>query len=203
MERHPLTTTLLWSSLVAVLAFGAQGQSLTDKLEEEESFYENYGKEPYAKLKMEKDVVGHYDEFGEHIVDGVHLYTLGNESKKLTNDEVDSVDYSKSDEYQKNNFYEQFSNLVVTQDAIGGIKTSFLIGDQITTRFTPLTFNKTNFKGIRWDWWSSGLKFSALLTRTRPGWTATMKDDGTGHALVEYPITTESFPGDYYEQGMK
>ncbi len=204
MERHPLTTTLLWSSLVAVLAFGAQGQSLTDKLEEEESFYENYGKEPYAKLKMEKDVVGHYDEFGEHIVDGVHLYTLGNESKQLSNDAgVDSVDYSESREYQKNDFYEKFSNLVVTQDAIGGIKTSFLIGDQITTKFTPLTFNKTNFKGIRWDWWSSGLKFSALLTRTRPGWTATMKDDGAGEALVEYPITEESFPSKYYNQGIK
>lgn len=199
-----LTAALAWCSVAGLLAFGVNAQSLTDKLEEEQSFYLNYGKESYAKLKIEKDVIGHYDGFGEHIVDGVHLYSLGNASMQLSNSQVeDSVDYSQSNEFQKYDFYEKFSNLVVTQDALGGVKTSFMIGDQITTKFTPLTFNKTNFKGVRWDWWSSGLKFSAALTRTRPGWTSTMKGDGTGEALVEYPITEQSFPSDYYGRGIK
>lgn len=203
MKGRPVTAILVWSTMAAALVSTAYGQSLTDKLEEEETFYQNYGKEPYAKLKMEKDVVGHYDEFGEHIVDGVHLYRLHNEAQNLENSDVDSVEYSRSTEYQKNDFYEKFSNLVVTQDAIGGVKTSFLVGDQITTKFTPLTFNKTNFKGIRWDWWSSGLKFTALLSRTRPGYTATMKDDGEGAAYIAYPIDEGAFPPMYYEQGIK
>lgn len=196
-------------AVAAVMAAGAiiapvHAQSLTDKLEEEQSFYLNYGKEEYSKLKIEKDIVGLYDFFGKHIVDGVHIYELSNSATRLSNDVVaDSVEKSESKEYQKNDFYEKFSNLVVTQDAIGGIKTSFLVGDQITTKFTPLTFNKTNFRGIRWDLWSSGLQFSFLLSRTRPGWVSKKDADGAGSAVVEYPITRETFPESYYGAGIK
>ncbi|MBD3346878.1 MAG: hypothetical protein GF401_17625 [Chitinivibrionales bacterium] len=180
-------------------ALSIHAQSLTDKLEEEETFYKNYGKDTYNKLKIERDVIGLYDNFGEHITDGVHLYELQNKAERLNSEWEgvnDSMDYSKSLEFQKEDFFEKFSNLVITQDAIGGNKTSFLIGDQITTKFTPLTFNKTNFNGVRFDWWSTGLQFSFLLSRTRPGFLA--KKDKSGTSLVEYPVSDSSFEAKYY-----
>lgn len=177
----------------------AYTQSLTDKLSEEESFYRNYGKETYSKLKIEKDKIGLYDEFGEHVTDGVHLYDLRNRTVTLSSNREgvkDSMLVSESDEFQKKDFFEKFSNLVITQDAIGGTKSSFLVGDQITTKFSPLTFNKTNFRGIRWDLWSTQVQFSALLSRTRPGFLAKKERDGS--ALVQYPLSPESFPSEYY-----
>lgn len=206
MKRRLLYRVGLSCTAIGVLLTGGHSQSLTDKLAEEETFYTNYGKEMYAKLKIERDVIGLYDGFGKHIVDGVELYRLKNEAAILTNQDQgvsDSVDFSESEEYQKRDFYEKFANLVVTQDAIGGVKTSFLIGDQITTRFTPLTFNKTNFRGVRWDLWSSGLQFSFLFNRTRPGFVSTKEADGTGSAIVEYPITRESVPQDMYDRRIR
>jgi len=175
---------------------------LTKKLEKEESFYVNYGNEQFTKLKIERDVVGLYNLFGDHIVDGVHLYELSNDARVLSDETSgDSVQYSRSLEMQKDDFYQNFTNLVVTQDAIGGLKTSFIVGDQITTRFTPLTFNKTNFNGVRWDLWSTGLKLSFLASRTRPGFLA--KHETDGYSLVEYPTRPESFPSSYYDRGIR
>jgi hypothetical protein len=202
MKNFLPKATLLCCVLMSAPALNVAAQSLTDKLSEDESFYQNYGKETYAKLKIEKDVSGRYDMFGEHITDGVFLYDLHNESAVLSNPREhpdDSTRSSTSNEYQKRDFFEKFSNLVITQDAIGGSKSSFLIGDQITTKFSPLTFNKTNFKGIRWDIWTSKLQFSALLSRTRPGFLSKAGYDGK--ALVEYPLTEQTFPGTSISSG--
>ncbi|MBD3314548.1 MAG: hypothetical protein GF344_02065, partial [Chitinivibrionales bacterium] len=188
--------------LVITLAGTSMAQSLADKLSEDDQFYKNYGKDEYTKLKIEKDVVGYYDDFGQHITDGVKIYSLYNEYQKLGNEEKaveDSIDKSLSVEEQSEDFYEKFSNLVVTQDAIGGTKSSFMIGDQISTRFTPLTFNKTNFKGIRWDLWSSKIQLSGLLSRTSPGYVS-KKNNGTKSATVSFPT---SIHGQYTDRGIK
>jgi hypothetical protein len=200
MKRYALSLAVFCSLSVVFLATGTFAQSLTDKLAEEESYYKNYGKETYAKVKIEKDKVGKYDFFGNHIVDGVHIYGLSNTATKLSNATVsDSMLSSASTELQKDDFYEKFSNLVVTNDAIGGIKNSFLIGDQISTRFTPLTFNRTNFRGVRWDWWSSGLQFSVLLSRTRPG-VVSKKEVESIESKVDYPLTLGP---EYYNSGFR
>ncbi len=193
------TLSILTLSIILTIV-GSSAQSLTDKLSESNNFYSNYGKEPYAKLKIEKDVIGLYDQFGEHITDGIFIYDLHNSDYNIhkTRDRTipDSLAFSRSSEFQKSDFFDKFSNLVVTQDAIGGTKSSFILGDQIQTRFTPLTFNKVNFKGVRWDIWSSNLQFTGLLSRTSPGALAKKSTDAI--SLVEYPSTTESFPYNYY-----
>ncbi len=182
---------MLITIMVGILVPAALvAQSLTEKLRKEEGFYNNYGKQEYSRLKIEENVIGLYDLFGEHITDGVHLYELSNETNLLNNARLgvhDSMEYSRSLEYQKEDFYENLSNLAITQDAIGGMKTSFIIGNRISTRFTPLTFNKTNYRGIRWDVWSPGVQWSFLLSRTRPGFLS--KRDRTGRAEVQYPIS--------------
>ncbi len=182
-------------------------QSLSDKLAEDESFYSNYAKDLYSRLRIEKDVIGRYDGFGEHITDGVQLYRLSNSNLRVDNDreregQGDSVAHSSSVEFQKSDFYEKFSNLVVTQDAVGGNKMAFLIGDQISTRFTPLTFNKTNFKGVRFDLWSTGLKFTGLLARPWPG-VVSEKDTDEKTSEVEFPADESSLPQSYYSRGIR
>jgi hypothetical protein len=196
--KRCLSNTSLAACLCAVsLAFvPVIAQSLTDKLSEEQSFYKNYGRETYSLLKIEKDVVGLYDFFGEHITDGIRVYDLTNKASIASSKSAgvkDSMLYSTVSEEQKQDFYEKFQNLVVTQDAIGGMKTSFLVGNQITTKFTPLTFNMTNFRGLRWDIWTSGVQFSALLSKSRPG--ALAKKDVDVLSTVTYPLDYgSSFP---------
>ena len=183
----------------ALLYLGGSAQSLTDKLSEKESYYKNYGSNTYSKMTIQQDVIGLYDLFGEHITDGVFMYNLQNASSRLSNEREgvkDSMLISQSLEYQKNDFFEKFSNLAVTQDAIGGTKTAFMVGDQITTRFTPLTFNKVNYKGIRFDLWSTGLQLTGLLSRTRPGFLS--KKGQSGSALVQYPNDPSVFNDQYY-----
>lgn len=202
-SKRSFLPLLLLSGLVAATT----GQSLSDKLAEDESFYTNYAKDLYSRLRIEKDVIGRYDGFGEHITDGVQLYRLSNSNLRVNNQreregEGDSVAYSSSVEFQKKDFYEKFSNLVITQDAVGGNKMAFLVGDQITTKFTPLTFNKTNFKGIRFDLWSTGLQFSGLLARPHPG-VVSEKDTERKYSLVDYPADESSLPSHYYDRGLR
>jgi len=185
--------------IVSLFCLNGSAQSLTDKLSEKESFYKNYGNNTYSKMTIQQDVIGLYDMFGEHITDGVFMYDLHDSSVTLTNERegvIDSTLYSKSVEFQKNDLFEKFSNLVVTQDAIGGTKTAFMVGDQITTRFTPLTFNKVNYRGIRFDLWSTGLQLTGLLSRTRPGFLS--KKGTSGDATVAYPLDASVFNDQYY-----
>ncbi|MDD5673654.1 MAG: hypothetical protein PHC61_05805 [Chitinivibrionales bacterium] len=205
--KRGIMPALKLSGLIALLFFtqgSLRAQSLTDKLSEDDNFYKNYGRDTYSKLKIQKDVVGRYDFFGDHITDGVEMYNFYNTASSASSARrslSDSMLFSKSNEFQKADFYNNFSNLVVSQDAIGGVKTSFLIGDQIQTKFTPLTFNMTNFKGIRWDIWSSKLQLTVMGTRTDPGALAMMTDgssSGDANSLVEYPVTDSSFNANYY-----
>lgn len=176
-----------------------------EDLAENDRFYSNYAEGLYSRLAIQRNVVGLYDGFGSHITDGVNLYNLTN-----THTEVgpaggsappDSTTYSATREKQRRDFYEKFSNLIVLQDGIGAARTSFLVGDRISTRFTPLTFNKYNFRGIRWDLAAPRLQLSWLLSRTRPGSISMKERDG--ESLVEYPLSRESFGGNYYWRGIR
>lgn len=174
--------------------FPAFSQSLSSLLEEEDEFYKNYGMNEYSKQDIKQDVVSYYDLFGDHIADGFFVYQLASEraSKGRSIDEnFDSLTKARSSEFQSQMVYENFNNLMMTRDAIGGTKTTFLIGDQINTSFTPFTLNKANYKGIRWDLWTSGIKFSALVSRTRPG--VTSMQGNVNAAEVTYPFDDSSF----------
>ncbi len=193
--------------LLLLLTAVSTGYAQTgDKAGEDSSFYRNYGADTYSAVRHEKDVVGLYDAFGEHITDGINVYSLVNSSVGLSyrdtaGNTTDSVLNSTSSARHKAEFYEQFSNLVLTQDHLGRWGMSFLVGDQITTRFTPLTFNKINYRGIRWDIASPHLDMSWLLSRTRPGATAMYETDV--RSRVEYPKTESTFGECYYDRGIR
>ena len=63
--------------------------------------------------------------------------------------------------------YEQlFHRLVIASDQGGRSSYRLMVGDQISTRFTPLTFSKPRFSGVRLDGASD--RYSASLILSRP-----------------------------------
>ncbi len=174
--------------------FGEGGGALSSMLDKEAPFYENYGDEAYSRQEIKADISSYYDRFGTFITKGYSVYGLYNGKEKLglTEDKsFDSTASAISQEKAYKRFFDNFSNLVYTRDAIGGTKSTFLVGDRIETRFTPFTFNKLNYKGIRWDMWTKGIKITGLISRTRPGAAAMSGRDIM--APVTYPLIDGSF----------
>ena len=58
-----------------------------------------------------------------------------------------------------------FNRLVIASDQRGGASYRLMIGDEIFTRFTPLTFNKPRFNGVRLDYAAERYQASLLLSR--------------------------------------
>jgi hypothetical protein len=149
------------------------------------SIYKNYAIDGYTQETMEDKKTKYYDLFGEHIADGYNVYNFENYRQDVSSNLIADSTHAVNTAYRHNYFYESLNNLVLSQDEIGGAKMLFLVGDQIHTKFTPLTFNKRNFSGLRWDLWSQGLKMTSILTRTRPGIMA--RQGIAGRSYVTYP----------------
>ncbi len=58
-----------------------------------------------------------------------------------------------------------FNRLVIASDQRGGAAYRLMIGDEIATTFTPLTFNKPRFNGVRLDYAAERYQASLLLSR--------------------------------------
>lgn len=184
-NRHLLFALLVVAGL-GVLAFGQE--SLQQSLQEEENFYNNFGVTGYSKKEIEQQKIPYYDYFGNHIVNGYLIYGLQSmrASSFNSDDEASSerTDSAYNDMFQTSLVSENFNNLVLVKDALGDMKSVFLIGSQIQTRFSPLTMNKLNFQGVRWDIWTPVLKFSTLISRTRP--FVMSQNDVSGRAFIGY-----------------
>ncbi len=165
------------------------------------SYYKNYGEDRYSRKEVDSQKKGLYDYFGNKLFDGMTVYEMYNDRQSYglsDNTSYDSTVSSLSQQKAYEDYFGNFQNLVVTRDAIGGTKTSFVYGTRIQTRFTPFTLNKLNFNGFRWDVWTSGIKFTALASRTRPGAVSLAGRGGTGMdvmAPVTYPLREGSFVG--------
>lgn len=58
-----------------------------------------------------------------------------------------------------------FQRLVIASDHGGGSTYRLMVGDEIPTRFTPLTFHKPRFNGVRLDGTSDRVSTSLILSR--------------------------------------
>ena len=58
-----------------------------------------------------------------------------------------------------------FGNLVISGDSKGEYAYRLMIGDKINTVLTPLTFRKSDFNGVRWDFQSDRYEMTMLLSR--------------------------------------
>ncbi len=180
---NPISICKLAGVFVFALAIAVFSQeSLQESLQEETDFYANYGVTGYSKKEIEQQKIPYYDNFGTHIVNGYLIYGLeadrnkyydSDNNKKFTDPETkqvvsDTTVNAYNNMFQTSLVSENFNNLIVAKDGLGDMKSIFLIGSQIQTRLTPLTMNKLNFQGIRWDISTSSIKFTTLLSRTRP-----------------------------------
>src|SRR3989339_384047 len=190
---------LLWCAGGGPLFSTAYGQeSLSESLKEEEEYYNNFGISGYSKKEIERQVIPYYDNFGRHIVNGYLIYGLETERNTYFDSDGnikfrdpasgletgDSTVNAYSNMFQTSLVSENFNNLIMTQDGLGDMKSVFLIGSQIQTRFTPLTMNKLNFQGVRWDIWTPALKFTTLISRTRP--FVMSQNDRSGRSYIGY-----------------
>ncbi|OGJ85973.1 MAG: hypothetical protein A2268_00015 [Candidatus Raymondbacteria bacterium RifOxyA12_full_50_37] len=163
-------------------------ESLNQSLKEENEYYNNYGVSGYSKKEIERQVIPYYDNFGSHIVNGYLIYGLQTDRSRV----FDSDDQNSSDStinasnnlFQTSLVSEAFNNFIITRDALGDMKSVFLVGSQIYTKFTPLTMNKLNFQGVRWDIWTPAIKFTTLISRTRP--FIMSQNDVSGNSYIGY-----------------
>jgi hypothetical protein len=181
---------ILFVYMVAIAQFVTvfAQESLQSSLQEESDYYENYGKKGFAKKAIEKQKIPYFDKFGSHVVNGYLIYGL--ETNRNNNFDTDDelvpevTDSAYSNMFQTSVMSDNFNNVVIAQDALGDMKSMFLVGSQIQTRLTPLTMNKLNFQGVRWDIWTSSIKFTSVMSRTRPFVMA--QNDVSGRSYIGF-----------------
>jgi|GEM_PF-965953 hypothetical protein len=118
--------------------------------------FENYGPGGYRDYDFGEEN-RRFDLFGDLIVDGVDIIQL---------EEVRRDRPGLRGSYeQRNGRYDRFfDKLVIANEGFGPWSTRLIIGDHISTHFTPMTLNLPSFSGIRWDGASSSNRFSVIAT---------------------------------------
>ncbi|NKB69600.1 MAG: hypothetical protein GKR89_21225 [Candidatus Latescibacteria bacterium] len=128
-----------------------------------------------------------YDGFGRPVERGWLLYEWNQVQE----------DTKGSSVWKGRQYSSLFRNLVIAQDGDGRGDYRLMVGDQIYTMFTPLTFNKPRFSGMRLDYASDHFLSSLILSRPsnpngdnisgtlRPSARTDFTNLFGGHALVQ------------------
>ena len=103
-----------------------------------------------------------YDSFGTSLGRGWLVYSWN----QIQSDSQGSVIMKRPASPERRNTYSGFfSRLVIASDGDGRGTYRLMIGDQIYTNFTPLTFYKPRFNGLRMDYATDRLLATVLLSR--------------------------------------
>ena len=118
--------------------------------------YTNYAKEPYERyVSTQLEGLGQYDIFGNYITRGWRVYEWRQQQPLAFGSTV----------FKDARFGQWFQNLVVASDSKGQFFTSLTVGDKIRTTLTPLTFSRSRFNGVQWDFASDKYEATVLLSR--------------------------------------
>ncbi len=118
--------------------------------------YTNYAKEPYERyVSTQLEGLGQYDIFGNWVTRGWRIYEWRQQQPLAFGSTV----------FKDSRFSSWFQNLVVASDAKGQYYTSLTIGDRIRSTLTPLTFSRSRFNGVQWDFQSDKYSGTVLLSR--------------------------------------
>lgn len=116
--------------------------------------FENYAPDSYRDYDFEQEN-RRFDFFGDQIIDGVDVLQFS-ETRRNTPGLRGSFE-------SRNGRYERFfDKLIIANEGFGPWSTRLIIGDHITTHFTPMTLNLPSFNGLRWDGASSSNRFSVI-----------------------------------------
>ena len=118
--------------------------------------YTNYAKQPYERyVSTQLEGLGQYDIFGNYITRGWRIYEWRQQQPLAFGSTV----------FKDARFGQWFQNLVVASDSKGQYFTSLTVGDRIRTTLTPLTFSRSRFNGVQWDFASDKYEATVLLSR--------------------------------------
>ena len=127
----------------------------------------NYARDYYTRY-VEQLLEGEvwYDEFGHRLGHGWLVYTWEQEQEKRKGSLIQKGTPSQM---RTNVYYAFFQSLVIASDGSGGSTARLMVGDAIQTTFTPLTFSKGSFNGLRLDYATDRYLTSLILSRpSRP-----------------------------------
>ena len=133
--------------LITVFQNNTYSQFISNKGKQQDKYLNYSGRnyENYSTTFIRKKF---FDNFGNFLVDGSTVYELNETQRQIeTNADIGG----NSDIIKSRYFQSYFNNLVIANDAYGGFNTRLMVGDAIRTKFTPMTFNRARFNGIRWD----------------------------------------------------
>ncbi len=119
--------------------------------EQREGFL-NYGDEDYISYKGEANVDKRFDPLGNFLLDGFRLVQY-NEARPGRVYQLDSkgLDAVGSIQLKSGIYVPLFQEMLALNDSYSGWDFRFTLGDDIRTKFTPLTLNLTRMTGIRFD----------------------------------------------------
>ena len=121
----------------------------------------------YISLILEGDET--YDTFGSPLGRGWLVYNWQQDQPGARGSFIDKRRGGLSSmglmASQRPAYRDFFNRLVIVSDQRGASSYRLMIGDEIATRFTPLTFNKPRFNGVRLDYAAEHYEASLLLSR--------------------------------------
>ena len=117
----------------------------------------NYASERYLRYQstgQEGDY--HYDLYGRLLTRGWLVYDWRQSRPRTSDGNL----LHKTSQYK-----DLFNHLLVSSDVKGQHHFRVSIGDQISTTLTPMTFRKTAFNGVQFDYMSDRVSATALMSR--------------------------------------
>ncbi len=142
--------------LCLAVAVPSSGQFLSRDFRElwRNEVFENYGAGGYRDYDFDQEN-RRFDRFGDLIIDGVDVVHLS-ETRR------DAPGIRGSFESRNARYDRFFDKLIIANEGFGPWSTRLIVGDHISTFFTPMTLNLPRFNGIRWDGASSSNRFSVI-----------------------------------------
>ena len=136
-------------------------------------WYQNntqYARIPYERyLSTRLEGQTYYDSFGNLLGRGWQVYSWVQEQAAPRGSSIDKQRQFTGAAPQGSAAFAAYDNffkrLIIATDKSDGSAYRLSVGDAIYTRFTPLTFYKPRFNGIRLDWAANGGAASLVLSR--------------------------------------
>ena len=119
--------------------------------------YTNYAREPYRRY-LDRNLDGNYfyDAYGDFITRGYLVYDWRQTQPRA----FESSSVTKTGRYAG-----WFDRLIISSDQTSTYSYSIIVGDEIRTTLTPMTFNKVGFNGVVTSFAAGRTRATGLFSR--------------------------------------
>ena len=119
--------------------------------------YTNYAREPFRRyLNTRQEGFYFYDVYGDFVTRGWRIYDWRQTQPSI---------FETSAITKDPNYSNWFNRLIISTDAIGDYSYAIIVGDEINTTLTPMTFRKAGFNGVMTSLSSSRFRATGLFSR--------------------------------------